>query len=46
MCLPQELTRELDEKEDVIKSVQEQAERLIKNHPARPTIEVCPFVCT
>lgn len=37
---------ELDEKKEVIKSVQEEAERLIKNHPARPTIEVCPFVCT
>lgn len=37
---------ELDEKKDVIKSVQEEAERLIKNHPARPTIEVCCFVCT
>lgn len=36
---------ELDEKKEVIKSVQEEAERLIKNHPARPTIEVRPFVC-
>ncbi|XP_075874847.1 dystonin isoform X6 [Nelusetta ayraudi] len=34
-----ELAMELDEKKEVIKSVQEEAERLIKNHPARPTIE-------
>lgn len=33
--------RELDEKEEVIKSVQDKAERLlIKGHPARLTIEV------
>lgn len=37
--------RELDEKEVAIKSVQEEAARLMfKNHPARPTIEVRPFV--
>ncbi|XP_034538619.1 dystonin [Notolabrus celidotus] len=35
-----DLMRELDEKEGVIKSVQDKAERLlIKNHPARLTIE-------
>uniref|UniRef100_A0A3Q3FCY4 SH3 domain-containing protein n=1 Tax=Labrus bergylta TaxID=56723 RepID=A0A3Q3FCY4_9LABR len=35
-----DLMRELDEKEEVIKSVQDKAERLlIKNHPARLTIE-------
>ncbi|NWZ44819.1 DYST protein, partial [Brachypodius atriceps] len=35
-----ELMRELDEKEDVIKSVQEIAEQLLlENHPARLTIE-------
>lgn len=44
MSLQQELARELDEKQVAIKSVQEEAERLIKNHPARPTIEVCGFV--
>lgn len=42
----QELMRELDEKEEAIKSVQDQAERLMqKNHPARLTIEVSPFLC-
>lgn len=36
--------RELDEKEDTIKSVQDKAERLmLKNHPARLTIEVRPM---
>lgn len=45
VSLQQELAMELDEKREVIKSVQEEAERLIKNHPARPTIEVCPSVC-
>lgn len=44
MSLQQELARQLDEKQVVIKSVQEEAERLIKNHPARPTIEVRDFV--
>nr|XP_046257656.1 dystonin isoform X15 [Scatophagus argus] len=35
-----DLMRELDEKEDAIKSVQDKAERLmLKNHPARLTIE-------
>ncbi|XP_047459839.1 dystonin isoform X6 [Mugil cephalus] len=35
-----DLMRELDEKEETIKSVQDKAERLmLKNHPARPTIE-------
>ncbi|XP_074531258.1 dystonin isoform X4 [Halichoeres trimaculatus] len=35
-----DLMRELDDKEEVIKSVQDKAERLlIKNHPARLTIE-------
>ncbi|KAL6101743.1 dst [Pungitius sinensis] len=35
-----DLMRELDEKEEVIKSVQNKAERLmLKNHPARLTIE-------
>ncbi|XP_029305110.1 LOW QUALITY PROTEIN: dystonin [Cottoperca gobio] len=35
-----DLMRELDEKEEVIKSVQDKAERLMhKNHPARLTIE-------
>ncbi|KAF3708317.1 Dystonin 230 kDa bullous pemphigoid antigen 230/240 kDa bullous pemphigoid antigen [Channa argus] len=35
-----ELMRELDEKEEVIKSVQDKAERLmLKNHPAKQTIE-------
>ncbi|XP_061645426.1 dystonin isoform X26 [Phyllopteryx taeniolatus] len=35
-----ELMKELDEKEEVIKSVQDLAERLLFNsHPARPTIE-------
>ncbi|XP_037638602.1 dystonin isoform X20 [Sebastes umbrosus] len=35
-----DLMRELDEKEEVIKSVQDKAERLmLKNHPARPSIE-------
>ncbi|XP_026164653.1 dystonin isoform X3 [Mastacembelus armatus] len=35
-----DLMRELDEKEEVIKSVQEKAERLMfKNHPAKMTIE-------
>lgn len=39
----QDLMRELDEKEEVIKSVQDKAERLmLKNHPARLTIEVSP----
>lgn len=38
----QDLMRELDEQEEVIKSVQNKAERLmLKNHPARLTIEVC-----
>lgn len=33
--------RELDDKEDGIKSVQDKADRLLlKNHPARLTIEV------
>lgn len=45
----QDLMRELDEKEEVIKSVQDKAERLmLKNHPARLTIEVSPacfFFC-
>lgn len=40
----QELMRELDEKEDVFKSVQNKGEHLIcKNHPARATIEVSLF---
>uniref|UniRef100_A0A3B3ZZY5 SH3 domain-containing protein n=1 Tax=Periophthalmus magnuspinnatus TaxID=409849 RepID=A0A3B3ZZY5_9GOBI len=35
-----DLMRELDDKEDVIKSVQDKADRLLlKNHPARLTIE-------
>ncbi|XP_055358250.1 dystonin isoform X26 [Betta splendens] len=35
-----DLMRELDEKEEVIKSVQDKAERLmLKNHPAKMTIE-------
>ncbi|XP_071336943.1 dystonin isoform X4 [Trachinotus anak] len=35
-----DLMRELDEKEDMIKSVQDKAERLmLKNHPAKLTIE-------
>jgi len=39
----QDLMRELDEKEEAIKSVQDKAERLmLKNHPARLTIEVIP----
>lgn len=39
----QDLMRELDEKEEVIKSVQDKAERLmLKNHPAKLTIEVSP----
>ena len=46
----QDLMKELDEKEEVIKSVQDKAERLmLKNHPARLTIEVSPvcfFFCT
>lgn len=42
----QDLMRELDEKEDMIKSVQDKAERLmLKNHPAKLTIEVSPFFC-
>lgn len=37
--------RELDEKEDAIKCVQDKAERLmLKNHPARLTIEVSLFL--
>ena len=37
----QDLMRELEEKEEVIKSVQDKAERLMfKNHPAKITIEV------
>lgn len=42
MCVfPQDLMRELDDKEGVIKSVQEKAESLLlENHPARLTIEV------
>lgn len=37
--------RELDEKEEAIKSVQDKAERLmLKNHPAKLTIEVSPFL--
>lgn len=37
--------RELDHKEDVIKSVQDRADRLMqKSHPARLTIEVSPFI--
>lgn len=44
MSFIQDLMRELDEKEEVIKSVQDKAERLLlKNHPARLTIEVSPF---
>lgn len=40
---PQDLMRELDDKEEVIKSVQEKAESLLlENHPARLTIEVEP----
>lgn len=36
--------RELDEKEEVVKSVQDKADRLmLKNHPAKLTIEVSPF---
>lgn len=36
--------RELDEKEDVFKSVQGKGEQLIcENHPARATIEVSLF---
>lgn len=43
----QDLMRELDEKEDVIKSVQDEAEHLLhKNHPARLTIEVSSLVYT
>lgn len=39
--LLQELMRELDEKEEVIKFVQDNAETLLaENHPARLTIEV------
>lgn len=42
--LIQDLMRELDEKEEAIKSVQDKAERLmLKNHPARLTIEVSPL---
>lgn len=42
-----DLMRELDEKEEAIKSVQDKAERLMfKNHPARLTIEVCPAFCS
>lgn len=45
MSSVQDLMRELDEKEDVIKSVQDKAERLmLKNHPARLTIEVSLFL--
>lgn len=41
----QDLMRELDEKEEAIKSVQDKAERLmLKNHPAKLTIEVSPFL--
>lgn len=44
MSFIQDLMRELDEKEEVIKSVQDKAERLmLKNHPARLTIEVSLF---
>ena len=40
----QDLMKELDEKEEVIKSVQDKAERLmLKSHPAKLTIEVSPF---
>lgn len=40
----QDLMRELDEKEEAIKSVQDKAERLmLKNHPARLTIEASPL---
>lgn len=40
----QDLMRELDEKEEVVKSVQDKADRLmLKNHPAKLTIEVSPF---
>lgn len=40
----QDLMRELDEKEEVVKSVQVKADRLMfKNHPAKLTIEVSPF---
>lgn len=42
-----DLMRELDEKEEAIKSVQDKAERLMfKNHPARLTIEVSPAFCS
>lgn len=42
-----DLMRELDEKEEAIKSVQDKAERLMfKNHPARLTIEVSPSFCS
>ena len=44
MSSTQDLMRELDEKEEAIKSVQDKAERLmIKSHPARLTIEVSSF---
>lgn len=48
MSSTQDLMRELDEKEEAIKSVQDKAERLmIKSHPARLTIEVSSFfVCS
>ena len=37
----QDLMRELEEKEEAIKSVQDKAESLmLEQHPARPTIEV------
>ena len=40
LCV-QDLMRELDDKEEVIKSVQDKAETLLlENHPARLTIEV------
>lgn len=43
----QDLMRELDEKEGVIKSVQDSGEHLLyKNHPARVTIEVSPLLCS
>ena len=39
----QDLMRELEEKEEAIKSVQDKAEGLmLEQHPARPTIEVGP----
>lgn len=41
MCPHQELTEELEEKQDVLRALQDSAELLsLENHPAKQTVEV------